>query len=657
MNDINEMLEFNRIREMLKDAAVCAAAKRRAETLMPFMDQTAAENALQETTQARQALDRFGTPPAGDMDTVRELAAEAGKGGLLSADQLEEVRQFTVLCARLVRYLKKCRDGAPWLAGFGAGIDTLDGLQEEIERCIRGGRVDDCASKRLRGIRQRSEQTEAELRLKLETLLKNNRGCFSENFVSARNGHYTLPVKKEYRSKVPGTVIDTSSTGATLFIEPAPAARLREELEMLRMEEENEEKLVLGTLSAMVGEEEAVIDRNLEYMEELDFIFAKGKLSSSMKAVEPGLNTDRRICIVNGRHPLLAGGIVPLSITFGGDTRGVIITGPNTGGKTVALKTVGLLSVMAQCGLHVPCEKADLAMQAEIFCDIGDGQSISENLSTFSSHIRKVIRILEQADRESLVLLDELGSGTDPAEGMGLAVAVLEELRSRGCLFLVTTHYPEVKEYGERAEGVINARMAFDRESLKPLYRLELGESGESCAFYIAARLGMPERLLERARAAAYGAEPEKRSVWPDESSGEQREKRSGDGTPEKSRIRARQEPDRGRQRREEISARFAVGDSVMVYPQRKLGIVFAPADEKGEVGVQIQKKKQFISHKRLQLKVSASQMYPPDYDFSILFDTVENRKARHQMSRKYVPGLEISYDETKGRGADKESR
>ena len=472
------------------------------------------------------------------------------------------------------------------------------------------------------------------------------RSIFSESFVSNRNGHYTLPVKKEHKNKVPGTVIDASSTGATVFIEPSAISRLREELETLRIEEENEEKMILYTLSAMVADSAEAIRINLEYMEELDFIFAKGKLSVSMKASRPKLNTERRIRLVNGRHPLLPiQNSVPLNIEFGGSIKGVIITRPNTGGKTVAMKTVGLLSVMAQCGLHVPCEEADLAMNAGFFCDIGDGQSISENLSTFSAHMKNVIRILEQTEEESLVLLDELGSGTDPAEGMGLAVAVLEELRGRGCLFMVTTHYPEVKEYGERTEGVINARMAFDRESLRPLYRLELGESGESCAFYIAKRLGMPQRILNRAEKAAYGTVAGKTSKRPPEKTDPKPQQKTA-----ASRIRPkRTEPDTGekrRQRQTQIGKKFALGDSVMVYPQKKLGIVFAPANDKGEVGVQIQKRKIFVSHRRLRLHVSAEKMYPPDYDFSILFDTVENRKARHAMERKHVPGLEIRHEE-----------
>ena len=642
MNDINEMLEFNQIREWLKEAACCERSRRRFEELKPFLEQDRAEAAICETTEARRVLDAFGTPPVGNMDGIRETAQKAGMGGMLSAQELNGVRQFAVLAMRLVRYLKRCRETAPGIAGFGNGIEELTQLQEEIERCIRDERVEDDASKALHNIRRRQEQTESQIKMKLDGILRSSKVYFSESFVSTRNGRYTLPVKKEYKGKIPGSVIDISSTGATLFIEPAAVAKLTEELAQLKVEEENEEKMILYTLSAMVGDAQEGIVRNLEYMEELDFIFAKGKLSASMRASAPRLNTCRRILIKNGRHPLLSGEKpVPLNIQFGGEIRGVIITGPNTGGKTVALKTVGLLSAMAQCGLHVPCEEADLAMRADVFCDVGDGQSIHENLSTFSSHIKNVIRILEKADPESLVLMDELGSGTDPAEGMGIAVAVLEELRNRDCLFLVTTHYPEVKEYGNAAEGVINARMAFDRESLRPLYRLELGESGESCAFHIARRLGMPEKLLERAGRAAYGngkqAAKAKAPFFQEE--GTEEGKRESPR-----RIKASVENPVSK--KEEIVSRFTIGDSVMVYPQRKLGIVFAPANDKGEVGVQIQKKKSYVNYKRLQLKVAASEMYPPDYDFSIIFDTVENRKARHQMERKYVPGVEIRYEE-----------
>ena len=660
VNDVNDMLEFQRIKEWLMEASYSQKARERFERLEPMLDQAKANAAIAETTEARKILDSQGNPPFGDTDGIRQLAREAELGSLLSAEELDRIRQFAVLCARMSRYLEKCAQLAPGIAGYGQGIQSLSELQDEIERCIRGGRVDDYASKTLHSIRQKEEQTQAQIRMKLENLLRSSKACFSENFVSMRNGHYTLPVKKEYKNKVPGSVIDTSSTGATLFIEPDAASKLREELERLKLEEENEERIILYTLSAMVGEESAHISMNLDYMEELDYIFSKGKLSARMDGIAPSLNTDRRIYIRNGRHPLLEKEkTVPLNISFGENIRGVIITGPNTGGKTVAIKTVGLLSVMAQCGLHVPCEEADLAMNAEVFCDIRDGQSISENLSTFSSHIKNVIRILERADEESLVLMDELGSGTDPAEGMGIAVAVLEELRRRGCLFLVTTHYPEVKEYAQRQEGVINARMAFDKESLRPLYRLELGESGESCAFYIAQRLGMSKELLERARRAAYqDKKPERgkrqqplhnstegKMAFPKEKTLPRKKENPSSSAKNPSRIRRAEEMGEKKRKQEEIANKFSMGDSVMVYPEKKLGIVFASANERGEVGVQIQKKKSYVSYKRLKLQVAAKEMYPPDYDFSIIFDTVENRKARHAMERKHVPGLEIRQD------------
>lgn len=317
MDDINGMLEFDKIRELLKEGASTERARERIDALVPILDQERAEAAIEETTEARKVLDSLGTPPSGSTQEVREIAQEAELGSLLGAQQLDQIRQFAVLCMRLSRYLGKCRDIAPGIAGYGAGIQDLSPLQDQI-------------------------------RLKLENMLRSLRSIFSESFVSNRNGHYTLPVKKEHKNKVPGTVIDASSTGATVFIEPSAISRLREELETLRIEEENEEKMILYTLSAMVADSAEAIRINLEYMEELDFIFAKGKLSVSMKASHPKLNTERRIRLVNGRHPLLPiQNSVPLNIEFGGLIKGVIITGPNTGGKTVAMKTVGLLSVMA----------------------------------------------------------------------------------------------------------------------------------------------------------------------------------------------------------------------------------------------------------------------------------------------------------------------
>jgi dsDNA-specific endonuclease/ATPase MutS2 len=330
-----------------------------------------------------------------------------------------------------------------------------------------------------------------------------------------------------------------------------------------------------------------------------------------------------------------------LDFQIGDGISGVVITGPNTGGKTVALKTIGLLSAMVQSGLHVPVgDGSEFSMHNVILCDIGDGQSITENLSTFSSHITNIIDILQSSDEESLVLLDELGSGTDPAEGMGIAIAILEELRRKKCLFVATTHYPEVKDYAKETEGLVNARMAFDRESLQPLYRLEIGEAGESCALYIAKRLGFPPHMLQRAYSEVYGGRKRERHNM-DEKDFKADIVNAAVIRSEKPKIIPKQDM----QIKMQTKSKFVMGDSVMVFPQKLIGIVYQSENEKGDVMVQIKGKKQFVSHKRIKLLAPASELYPPDYDFSIIFDTVDNRKARHKMDKGHNPNLVITYE------------
>lgn len=352
----------------------------------------------------------------------------------------------------------------------------------------------------------------------------------------------------------------------------------------------------------------------------------------------------REIHIKQGRHPLLpAETCVPLDFDLGGGLCGVVITGPNTGGKTVAEKTVGLLCMMAQCGLHIPAEKTSrVCMRNAYLADIGDGQSISENLSTFSAHITNIKSILETATKESFVILDELGSGTDPAEGMGIAAAVLEELVACGCLFLVTTHYPEIKGFAEKAPGILNARMAFDKENLRPLYRLELGVSGESAALYIAKRLGLSSKILRRAWAHAYQDKAKAPAFLEDLNDVADNVQKGSKRAP----AMVCDAPPK-----EAFDAGFSLGDSVQVLPQKEIGIVFAPKKpnpgpgEEGLVGVQVKDVKKWISHKRPRLHVAASQLYPPGYDFSILFDTVKNRKARHKMEKGHQEGLTVVQD------------
>lgn len=634
MNKTFHILEFDRVIELLEQNALTKAAKNRIQGIEPLMSEIELLLALQETKEARVIIDSIGLPPIVSLEAVDELLKTAVQGGCLLPEQLEYLGSVLTAVRRLKDYLKRAKYLELSLAYYDENLDALESIRDEILQKIRGHQVDDYASKLLKNLRSEIEATETKMQMKADQILKNQKECFSDSFVVKRNGHLCLPVKKEHKFKISGSVIDKSSTGATFFIEPVSIAAMSEELSLLRIDAENEERRILYELTALIADEAESFKEDIRMIEKLDFIFAKGKLSATMKAVEPRMTTERKITIVNGRHPFLAeGNCVPLNFAIGDGTNGVVITGPNTGGKTVAIKTVGLLSLMAQCGLHVPCEKGQFTMNNAVLCDIGDGQNITENLSTFSSHITNILEILKKVTKDSLVIMDELGSGTDPTEGMGIAISILEELRKSGCLFLCTTHYPEVKNYANQADQVINARMAFDRETLRPTYRLEIGEAGESCAFYIAKRLGMSNAMLRRACKEAYGTE--ELAFLTDEETKPSQEKVVAPRIIKKKEIK----------QKSTFTEKFALGDSVIVYPEKKIGIVCGTMDEKGVLLVQLQKKKIYINQKRVKLYIKAEELYPADYDFSIIFDSVANRKARHKMSKRYCEDLEIHYD------------
>ena len=637
MNHTFDTVGFSEIRHQLADYTNTAQAKELALSLTPYLSETELQRHLRETSQARRCLEELGTPPLPHMENIAEQIEAAVRGEMLTAEEIETVGMFLRACSRMKSYLKSGMEKKIALAFYSENLSEQNELDEQIAQSIRNGRVDDYASPYLKDIRRNLDLKQQELKDRAERLLRTNKAFLADSFVVTRNGRTCLPIKKDCRGKVPGSVIDTSASKATLFIEPAALSGIREELDLLQIEEDSEVRRILYLLSDAIASCADALTENIRTLVKLDFVFAKGKMSFDMNAVEPEMNADRYIRLRNARHPLLPRETcVPLNFSIGGEKRGVIITGPNTGGKTVAIKTVALLSLMACSGLHVPCAQAQLTMNSQVLCDIGDGQNISDNLSTFSAHITNVISILRRVNRESLVILDELGSGTDPAEGMGIAIAILEELRKSGCLFLATTHYPEVKEYADSHEEIENARMAFDRESLVPLYRLEIGKAGESCALYIAKKLGIPNEMLKTAARAAYGSISPQLSAELDLNAPAQH--LTKESAP---RIERRQTSTPTLQRQPQ----FSRGDSVTVFPDEKIGIVVKPADDKGNVLVQIQKEKMLVNQKRLKLKVAASELYPEDYDFSILFDTVENRKARHQMSKRHRPDLVIEVE------------
>lgn len=638
MNQTFELLGFYQILEQLKEYANTMQAKEIISNLAPYLSKRKLTKQLRDTTQARQLLELIGSPPLPVMEHIEDYIDIAAKGELLFVEQMEQIGMFLVAVKRLKAYLDKGKDAQIGLAFYSDDLIVHAELQEAIERSIRYGKIDDNATKELRDIRRGLQELEEKIREKAESVIRANVSYMSDSYVVNRNGRICIPVKKQYRSRIEGTQIDQSSTGTTVFIEPRAVTRFQEEYELLKISEDAEERRILYTLMNLILENEPEIRENIRVVVKLDFMFAKGKMSVDMDAVEPVINLERYLYLKAARHPLLKKEeCVPLDFEMGNGKRGVVITGPNTGGKTVAIKTVALFSLMACAGLHVPAEKAGIAMNCQVLCDIGDGQNITDNLSTFSAHIRNIISILQRVNEESLVVLDELGSGTDPAEGMGIAIAILEQLRQSQALFLVTTHYPEIKEYAEKYAEILNARMAFDRESLKPLYRLELGKSGESCALYIAKRLGIPNEMLKLAAQEAYG---DKSDALIDELG-----LNSEDGGLKK-------EPVPGIEKelilhKEALHGEgFTRGDSVTVLPENEIGIVVKPADRQGNVLVQIRKEKIMVNHKRLKLKVAAAELYPENYDFSIIFDSVENRKAKHKMEKRHCEDLIIFTEE-----------
>lgn len=629
-----KQIEFNKIKEMWMDLAMTDRAKEKIKDVSFYLVESELRKQQKDTTDGRNLMEKLGMPPLQNVAEIREIMTSAKKGECLTPYQLERVEKVLVAIRRLKEYLARGKMYDNPLAFYEENLDAMEDLREEICAQIRSGAVDDYASKELGQIRSQMMKCEEQMKEKAEQVMRSHKDCMTDQFCTYRNGRLCVPVKKECKLKVAGSVMDKSATGSTLFIEPASVAKYYEKLQLLKISEENEVYRILYTLTAMVADAAEAMERNIIMIEKLDFIFSKGKLSMDLDGVEPSINTRRKIVLKDARHPLMDKKVnVPLQFEIGEAARGIVITGPNTGGKTVAIKTVMLNCIMAQCGLHVTCKEADICMNTSYLCDIGDGQNLEENLSTFSAHIKNVLEVLGEVNKDSFVIMDELGSGTDPAEGMGIAIAILEELRKSGAIFLVTTHYPEVKEYAKKTQDIINARMTFDKETLRPTYQMVIGEAGESCAFYIADRLGMPNEMLKVAIRAAYGEEAVEAYHFQKEDV--TIKKKDSQGISKIKKKKANQN----------LSTKYKLGDSVMVYPDKKIGIVCEPINEKGVLRVQLPDKKIWINHKRVKLHVAATELYPEDYDFSIIFDTTENRKIRHDMGRKYTEEV-IRYED-----------
>ncbi|MBQ8563442.1 MAG: endonuclease MutS2, partial [Firmicutes bacterium] len=499
------VLEYPKIIEMLRDQAGCVMAKERIAEFQPYTDIRQIRTALQETSEAASAIIAKGAAPLGQIYDIGPALHFSRKGGTLTMRQLLQVLYNIRVASNMVTWFKSDLPQMPILMGMAEVLVTFPRLADNIDRCILSeDEMADNASPELRNIRRSIVRQNEAIRNRLGQIISSsdNKTYLQDAIVTMRDGRYVVPVKAEHRGRIPGIVHDQSSTGATIFIEPQVIVNLNNELRELELAEKAEIERILAELSSAVAEHFHDLSNNQKLLTEMDVIFAKGKLSVKMDADAPNMNESGLVNLKKARHPLIdKKKVVPINVAVGGSGyTTLVVTGPNTGGKTVTLKTVGLLAMMAQSGLHIPAlPSSQLPVFQRIYADIGDEQSIEQSLSTFSSHMKNIVEVVEKTGDDTLVLLDELGAGTDPTEGAALAISVLERLRFQGATTIATTHYTELKKYALSTKGVENASMEFNVETLSPTYKLSIGIPGKSNAFEISKKLGLPEEIIERA--------------------------------------------------------------------------------------------------------------------------------------------------------------
>ena len=499
-------LEFDKITAALAEYAGSAGAREKCLALEPYCDLPTIEQMQAETADAVSLLFRKGSISFGNVTDVRASLKRASIGSSLSIPELIAVCKLLENTSNVIRYLKKEREDEEetTLTGYAAALDPVRHLADAIRGVIlTEDSISDDASPALKSIRRSIRLTGERIRNELSRIIASGADYLQDSLITTRDGRYCIPVKANYKAQVGGIVHDTSGSGSTYFIEPASVVRLNNEIRELEIKEKAEIERILAELSADAAEHEGAIAADYAAMTELDFIFARARLAMEQNAARPHFSAEGILDLKRARHPLISKDtVVPIDIRLGDDFRMLIITGPNTGGKTVTLKTTGLLAMMGQSGLHIPAsERSVLPVFREIFADIGDEQSIEQSLSTFSAHMTNIISFLDLADEDSLLLFDELGSGTDPVEGAALAIAILSELNARHVRTIATTHYSELKQYALRTEGVVNGACEFDVETLSPTYRLLIGVPGKSNAFSIVQKLGMRPDIIENARA------------------------------------------------------------------------------------------------------------------------------------------------------------
>ncbi|MDI2586946.1 endonuclease MutS2 [Psychrobacillus sp. NEAU-3TGS] len=625
-----EKLQYNELKEMVKSHCVSSLGKELLDKLQPSTNSKVVKNRLNETTEARKLLDAESHLPLKGISNINYLMEKLEKGMILGPSELVAISDFLRGCRVIKKFMLGKEFFAPVLHAYAYSMMEFQSIEEDINHSIRGNRVDSEASKELKRIRNQMAKAEEKIEERLNKFLKSNanKQYIQEFFISKKDDRFTIPIKASYKNQVEGTIIEASSKGSTVFIEPAAISKLNAELATLKAEESMEEYQILATLSGSILEQTSQININIELIAQYDMIFAKAKFSKTMDGIEPKLNDHGYIKLISCMHPLLTGNIVPLDFEIGKDYRSLIITGPNAGGKTVVLKTIGILTLAIMSGFHIAAaEGTELAVFDQIFVDIGDNQSIENSLSTFSSHMKNISEIMNASTNNTLLLFDEIGSGTEPNEGAALAIAILEEFYQMGCMTVATTHYGEIKRYSEMHSDFMNAAMQFNSEALEPMYKLLIGKSGDSNALWISKKMNLREKVLQKAQRyienKTYDLE------------------RVRDNKIKKPVLVANQE---------EVTYEFEVGDRVKLTELEEFGIVYEKKDNHNNVSVFYKNEIVKVNIKRLQLEGKATDLYPEGYDLNSLFVSYAERKFQHDMERGSKKALKKVSKEIKKR-------
>lgn len=627
-----EKLQYNELKEIVKSYCVSGLGKQLLDKLEPSASIKVVKNRLNETTEARAILDAEGHIPFFGISNIDSTIQKLEKGMILDPAELVSVSDFLRGCRKVKRFMLDKEFFAPVLASYANSMSEFKSVEEEINFSIKGNSVDSAASKELKRIRNNIDSVEGKIKERLNKFLNSsaNKKYIQEFFISKKDDRYTIPVKASYKNQVAGTIVEVSSKGSTVFIEPNTVTKLNVELASLKAEEAMEEYQILATLSGIILENIYNIKINMELISQYDMVFAKAKFSKHIGGIEPKLNDYGYVKLVHCKHPLLSGKVVPLHFEIGQNYRNLIITGPNAGGKTIVLKTIGLLTLATMSGFHIAAGKeTEIAVFENIFVDIGDNQSIENALSTFSSHMKNLSEIMRVSNNNTLLLFDEIGSGTEPNEGAALAISILEEFYHMGCITVATTHYGEIKRFSEMHSDFMNAAMQFNSETLEPMYKLMIGKSGESNALWISRKMNVKDRVLQRAK--GYMESKEYRLERLNES-----------------RIR---KPKVVKEKIEE-KHEYEKGDRVKLLDYDDFGIIYKEKDNFSNVVVFYNGEFIEVNVKRISLEVQAKELYPEGYDVDTLFVDYKERKMQHDIERGSKKALrKIQKEIRKNRG------